>query len=1032
MRHGEPAPSPVVIPSLAFADQLERHIAARWGVCMGLEFLVPRDFIHRAAGPGPTSPWLKGRLCWAILPHVAEVAKDLGIRAPSPRDRLALAVLIEDAFDQYGHFRPEMIRDWARGEERAGLGHEVWQRTLWKRLRVELRVPHPAVEMERLRADPALRGELAAKFPALRVMGTGGIDPLLAEVLAMLEEAGGNVRVDVILPTMEYLGDLRRGGTLPPEDSDPEEFPLEATHPLIESMGRHAVGSFLLLGRLDDQYTHWPEAGTPVVGTGDHLLGRLQTDLRSARAPAAGGDGNKQDTSLRVHACFGRRREMEVLCDEILRAFGDLPGLVPGDIHVVSPVPETYAPLVSAVLQEAGLPVRLTEGPDSGADPVATACAALLELARSGRHEVSALLEILQLPAVRETLGIDDESLELARGWIVGSGLTQGLGEGGAPEPGTWRFARDRLVAGGWFGPGGGWKYPDGRYVLPLADPLGGGETLRGRLITWFAALEETMRLWRAEAPVSDWADRLSDACVRLLGGGGDEGLIEMGRRCAFLRGLGCGEPLDAGALGDWLAAETSTPGRRSGLSGRITFGRFNQLHHLPCRVLAMVGMEETNFPGENRTPAWNLLPARPRPWDRNTRVDDRQMFLDALLAPSDRLIITASSRNVRNGRDEPFSSCVDELLRVTARMGGGCRVVRHRLQPFAPEYFLEGADLPRSFNRTHAAVASAIGRVSGTRANTDGIPLVTDPAPESPTPAQPPPEISLDALVRFWKNPAAGFLRARGILPPGEGVDDSRLDRAPFLLNSLQEWKARERVVVAELSGEEAGFTAALLRADRGLPPGDMGSHRWNQILDAASPLAKTLAALVGDGLPVDLVLPGLRTRLMGLVPATRGGDHLVFHRVGTLKSAKHFLEPWIGALAAAASGGTARPAILLDGENPNPCNEREPIEQARALELLTHLVRGFLECRTRPVTYAPQASDAWAKALASGKSDGFERAATAWFDEGDANRPSGEGHDPAALLAWRDRDPFENMQAWEEWVGLLASPMRAWGAFK
>src|SRR4029077_5619533 len=138
-----------------------------------------------------------------------------------------------------------------------------------------------------------------------------------------------------LLPSMEFLGDLRTRQTPLVVDQDPETIVSGASHPLLESMGRHAVGTFLLLGQLDEQYTSWPDAGGYAPAEGN-LLQRLQGDIRSLKRPERAAH-SAADVSIRIHSFFGARREMEILKDEILRAFRDLPDLRPEEIHIVTP-----------------------------------------------------------------------------------------------------------------------------------------------------------------------------------------------------------------------------------------------------------------------------------------------------------------------------------------------------------------------------------------------------------------------------------------------------------------------------------------------------------------------------------------------------------------------------------------------------------------------------------------------------------------------------------------------------------------------
>lgn len=1032
-----PQPTPIVVPSLPFSDWLQLRISERRGVCMGIDFLMPQDFIRRAVefdSPASEDPWSKRQLIWRILPHIATYAASLGVTDASSRDRLALAELIADRFDQYGHFRPHIVRRWAAGQpalraEADNQIHEQWQRELWRKLQAEIDAPHPALELERMKADPKFHRALRAAFPKLIVLGTGAIDPLLVEVLGVAAEAGCEVRMHVVFPSLGFLGDLRRQTGLPSDDQDPESIEVTGGHPLVQSMGRHAVGSFLLLGELDDEYTHWPEprAGSHRAAS---LLGRLQSDIRELRVPAPL-PANREDLSLRVHSCFGPRREMETLRDEILRAFQDLEDLKPEEVHIVVSSLETYAPLVSAIFEQGGipLPVRMTELPPSNRDPLIQGWLALLEIAHGGRFQASELIELLHLPTVQESLEIagDIDALERIRQWIERSGLTHSLGDDDE-NPGTWLFARERLVAGRWFGPEETVAYPSGDFVLPVADELTGDADLRERFIAWQSRLAKTLRAWRQEAAPREWSERLALVCGEILSGEEDAWLSAQ-PYVSFLGGLDCPEKIDAGALLDWLEAESAESGRRTVVSGKMTLGRFKQLQNLPCRVLAMAGMQDANFPGQHRVPAWDLLQLRPRVWDRNARIDDRQLFLDAVLTPSERLIVTGSTRNVRTCKTEPFSSCVDELLRVAVQMGRSRKnlVVDHRLQPFDAGYFDTADPARRSFDVEQSEVA----RLFQSPGRDSGIPFWNGTAADSP-PVEDTVEISIDQLAGFWRDPGKAFLRAQGIPAPRDEQDDLALDRPPLSLDGLQAWTIKNAVVEEILLGDSRlDLAQARLAANRGLPPGNLGRQAWETNRTLSEPLGASVKERLGENIPVDFVFDPARVRITGTLLTGTSERTLLAYRIGEMKESRHFLAAWIQGVVASAAGHTL-PTFIFDEKNPTEARPLPAIAPERAAAILAELIEGFLERQRRPLCFAPAASDAYAKFRNKNKSESesLDAARQSWNRKGFNSQPAGEGFSAAATIAWRDRDPFEDADSWHRWAEAVAIPLSQWTA--
>jgi len=1015
---------PVVVPSLAFGDELRRRLADRFGICMGWRFVTPRDFVHEAVGPGPASPWSAGRLVWAVLPHVEKFAKHLGSEPVSPRERFALAGSLADSLDQYGHFRPGMIRRWARGQwaGAAPLDGEDWQRELWTSVDNDIRaahpgVGHPALEMERLRGDEEFLAGLARRFPSVLILGSGSLDPIMVEVAGLLEVAGAGVTVRVLLPSMGYLADLRRRAVLPAADSDPGE-PLESDggHPLLAAMGRQSVGTFALLGELDEHYTHWPEPAGAAAPQDAGLLARMQSDIRALREPApraVAAEGDMKCPSLRVHACHGARREMEVLRDEILRAFVEIDGLRPDEVHIVTPDPATYAPLVSAILTQGDprLPVRLGERPGGAGDPAVEAALALLEFVRAGLFCASGVLKLAGLPAVVEFFGVEDTTL-LSR-WIRESGLTHGTVR---DRPGSAGFARDRVVAGKWLGGDG--DYPGDVPALPVADEWDGEATLRSRLTDWLLTLEALFGEWSRPAPAREWAGRLERAAGRLFAADPEDSPDWPGHQ-AFLASVDCAEDLCAGTVLDWMSARAGGAERGGAFAGQIAFGRFRQLQHLPCRVLAMVGLHDANFPAKSGAPAWDLLRAAPKSWDRNPRSDDRQLFLDAILTPTDRLISTASTLNPRTNKREPFSSCVDELLRVASAMGAENIVTTHRLQPFAPEYFREGP--LHSFDGFQFQIAKRLADADAPGAVPFAGTVISGATP-------PPTEvIALAELIAFWKSPAKAFLKASGIALPGEEPVDSDLDYPPLKLDALENWKVKDAACADALSQSPApARTPARLAADRALPPGDLGRNVWASAQSASAGIVEALKSHLGNRVALRAELDGGLV-VTGEADLTSGNNALLFYRVGKFENAKHFLEPWLTALLAAASGNPL-PSMLFDESHPDGLVLGE-LQNAKGT--LGLLVRFYLEGRMRPVCYAPATSDKIAESLE--KNPGYNTAAIAagraeWEKKPRNSGPPGEGLDEAARLAWRDRDPFADTDEWLELAAAISVPLRGW----
>ena len=134
-------------------------------------------------------------------------------------------------------------------------------------------------------------------------------------------------------------------------------------------------------------------------------------------------------------------------------------------------------------------------------------------------------------------------------------------------------------------------------------------------------------------------------------------------------------------------------PTRANFRTGHLTICTLVPMRSVPHRVVCLLGLDDGTFPRKAPRDGDDLLLADPHVGDRDTRTEDRQLLLDALLAAQDRLIITYTGNDERTNIERPPAVPVGELLDVVGREV----VVKHPLQPFDPRNF-SGA--PRSFDR--------------------------------------------------------------------------------------------------------------------------------------------------------------------------------------------------------------------------------------------------------------------------------------------------------------------------------------------
>src|SRR5699024_4635792 len=261
---------------------------------------------------------------------------------------------------------------------------------------------------------------------------------------------------------------------------------------------------------------------------------------------------------------------------------------------------------------------------------------------------------------------------------------------------------------------------------------------------------------------------------------------------------------------------------------GGVTVATVVPMRPIPHKVVCLIGMDDGDFPRAPAFDADDLLRRAPLLGEREARIEDRQLFLDALMSATQRLIVTYSRVGENRGEERYPAIPVVELLDAMARTSGveaETFLTDHPLHPFDRRYFSGEGGLA-SFDAAAALAAAAR----------------TTPAPPPPVPALTLPELPLAELRRFFADPVAAFIRGR--LEARVGEDPRPVaDDIPVSLTPLQSWKVGDRLLARELGGrlDESFLADELLRGE--LPPAALGREHLADLSGRVAELAQAAA---------------------------------------------------------------------------------------------------------------------------------------------------------------------------------------------
>lgn len=1053
----------ILVPGQGLARWLQLRLASQIGIAAGLRLPFFGAFLQELCSAntrGQVDLFARDVLVWRLwrLLGQATLREELGPAAAYCRDdpdgqkRFQLCTRLAACFDDYQFYRDDVLLGFARGDDGKDLGpHAIWQAHLWRALlqdadyqlpkaparkpqerpgekgagwlfpemaapenaSAERAVAPPAHRLEQLRrlwSDPA---RARAMLPRrLSVFGAVTLPPAFVK---LLQQAAAYVPVNLYVPqpTPHYVGDARR--------------PAAGENALLARLGAEARELADLLLDLDAERVE--VEATPQQQPGS-LLECLQQDVVNAfdraSAPASARFRiDAADDSVRVHDCHSEQRELEVVRDQILAAFAADAGLKPHDVLVLVPDIDRYAPYAHAVFGPVKnhLPFHVADRNPKSELPI---CAALLEVLQLGRDRLRTfdVLHLLEEPAVQRRFELAASDLPVLRDLCQRAGIRWGQdGEARktrfqlpAFDENAWLPGLQRMLLGVVTGPTD--DLVAGR--LPVGDVTDGRNELIARFCVFVRTLFRCLEpLHRAHA-LETWAGLLDGLVAELFApaGGDDESAVtQLLLTTARLRTEAMhARHADAVAptvLRDWLvAALQQSSGSHGFLGGSVTVAAMLPMRAVPVRCLFVCGLDDASFPRRDQPASFDLVAAQRRPGDRSRRLDDRQMFLDLLLAARQKLHFTFIGHSAKDDAPRTPSAVLTELLDHLDRTCQAPRAgrqssaektpselvcVRHPLQPWSRRY-RDGKDARLFAFGRHAEAGAPVAAEQPWFAA--GTSLVAEPEAE----------IALDRLLDFWSHPCRFFLR--NSLQVRVRRDDDREDETePFAVEGLDRYLLQDGAVRRAMRGEPPPRDAEALARQSGLLP--VGAHGIAAfaVIDAETQQFLHVAAEHRATSHRLLRARGADWTIVGEVDGLASLERVAV-RLTTLKP-KDRLRGWLLHLVCAVARMQGEPGLppqtrlLARGKTVLVPELPPDLVQTQLAWLVEHYRAG----QQAPLPFFEKSSFAYGEALRKGKDpfDAMRAARRAWLpDTGFENRSPNDCEDANIALCMRGRDPL------------------------
>ncbi|MBM4206758.1 MAG: exodeoxyribonuclease V subunit gamma [Gammaproteobacteria bacterium] len=887
-----------LIQSQGMERWLAQQLASRFDVWANYEFLFPSHFFSTIAQQVDSrlddEAFGRQLILWrleAILRDLQEevfapLAHYLAGTNPSLK-RYQLARHLAQIFDQYQIMRPDLLAAWQQGRLLYYSDVERWQQALWLRLINQIGRQHRgALWLEVIdKLNNLKEGALAGRLPErISVFGINTMPPIFLKYLQSVSKHC-DVHLFLLNPAQDYWADLA-GKRNQGDDDDNNNG-----HPLLVSLGQQGreFQEMLL-----DYASFAVEPSSFEAIPSPNNLQQLQNDILNN---AVVGRVLMNDGSLRIHACHSRKREVEILRDQLLMALENDPALELRDIAVMAPDIQLYEPFISAVFSD--IQHAIADRSQRQENQALDAFIRFLALSQS-RLGWQSVMDLLERPEIYPNFGLSDTDLELIEYWVKDTNVRWGQSgqhkqEYDLPElhEYTWQAALDRLLMG--LAVNHENAFIDG--ILPYSAIEGSSAESLGGLHDFLQLLFQAKAELKTAKPLKSWGLRLTYFAGQLLGSAErlnalaerqqlNEILMDLTGELADIHT----EPVELAVLIQWL--EGMVAERKSGqgfLRGQLTFCSMLPMRSIPFKIIALMGINEGEFPNLDRQPTFDLIAQHFRKGDRSRRADDRYQFLEILLSARQQLIITYTGQSQATNEPIAPSVVVAELLDVLQeyyQLTG--LVIKHPLQAFNSRYFDGSSRELFSFSQTDCDTANDLAGIKqeasvwwqGAIDATQAIEILTETV------------IDVADMFRFYQHPQRYFMRQQLGLRFNVITAETE-EREPFSTGELGLYGLYQEWLEQLLMGKDMPLHK--LQAQGWWPAGNAGAVAFEQNQDALQTFAETINAVnLGKpvaGLAIDININGFRLR--GTLNH-RYENGSLFYRYAKLKG-KDFITAWL-----------------------------------------------------------------------------------------------------------------------------------------
>ena len=986
-------PEMVVVQNAGMARYLSLQVADSSGISANMEFPFPAEFMWRLlrlVSPDipEESQCTPDTMRFHIMDELTEhsdrypelhhyILKHSEDNAVDPNPTWTLSNELAQTLDHYLFYRSDWIQQWEDEPEK--FAAENWQARLWLRCVTDKKLAHWLVLQNQFKQnigniDTASLPERISFF-SMSSLSPGYID-LLGEI---------GKKTDIHLFIVNPCDDIYWGDLV----SEKTHSKMSAEQQTLSDIGNALLASMGKQGRdFIHQLLDLPEINTPPkllesaeLSTQEKtILTQCQHDIFLLQAAKEQTNLVSNDRSITINACHTAMREVEVLHDQILASLEADHTLTPADFVVMMPDVEKYAPYIEAIFSHTHenkekLPYSIADRNPTAAHAMIEALLKVFSLFDT-RFDVESVFELLDYDEIKQQFKLDDNAVNYCRDLAKATNIRWGIDAQSRQEDKlpktqehTWKYALDNLLLG--YTMGEPQKEVQSLFEtkqtysdlphLPFTEIEGSDALILSQLKSFTDCIFSLSQWKKKELGLSEWIQKVKLLINRLFVEDSDtlkilvalDKLENSAKLAQFENSL----PFSVFQKILQTCLE-SIAGSESYLGYGITFCSLVPMRSVPFKVVALMGMNDGEFPRQDKPRSFDLMAKKQRRGDRSRRDEDRYLFLESILAARSRLIISYIGQNVRDNTEIPPSILVSELidsLSIYSNKPTQEWIVKHPLQAHSLRYFENSNTLFSYANQYLKLYQETEGDNSTSKTEQA---FISKPLPTLEDEYK---QLTLDDLIHFYQNPARAFLKQRMSIQTFEEIVELPI-REPFELESFEDQKIRQLILENREDNREDNSESQSLQIARAkglLPYGEIGDTLFNQQASIITDFTKQLPEIkyqIPQTFNIKLDGFTLSGELNQLTTQGRVEQHV------TQPYTREYLAIWIKHLVLNSSAFKNQPiqkiSTLYSPESSFQLDSFQHSNGLNADEQLTQLLQYYWKGLHYPLTFFPKSA--------------------------------------------------------------------------